>query len=532
MTTPSNTLTPPPVHHSVGVAAQAPSGRGGSLGTIGFWLVVAIGVFFRFYHIDQREYWCDESYTSITISGHPRTELAELLATKQDMHAGDLKIFQQTQGPREKCLEDLITKGAQHPPLYYGLARLWSEQFGCSVMAMRMLPALLSLLVLPAAYWLCLELFQSIRVAQAAVALISISPMQVLYAQNAREYPLWLALVCVTGALLLRSLRRSSVANWCAYSISTVVALYTFPLQALVSAGQALFVLLSSGRQRKGLVLTQLGALLAAGVMYIPWLIGMHAHKHALQEALGWIEQKHSRAWILTKALRCFESIFVDFPHTHWLLSALILAVSAAVLLTFIRLSPSRDQRRQFIFCLITASFLPLLLHDLICSVYSAEPRYCLPAVLGVIMICAFVAVRLLESSRKTACLAGAALLISLIGCGIASCFQNSILESHPGFTVCSQLRQQAETINRSHDPVFLVNATGNPGQIMSLCRLLRDDVELHIVHGNRIDSIPNQQQKVFVFTPWQGPLYVDFALDYRQSAWNFGTITRREPSQ
>jgi hypothetical protein len=330
---------------------------------------------------------------------------------------------------------------------------------------------------------------------------------------------------------LLRCLQRSSFANWCAYSITTAIALYTFPMQALVSAGQALFVLLCCSRQRRGLLLAQLGALGAAGVMYIPWLIAMYSHRLALTDSLSWLEQKHTSMWILKKLNGGFDSIFVDFPHGHWPLGTLILAVSAATLLIFIRLSPSRTRQRQFIFCLITASSLPLLMHDLICSVSSAEPRYCLPSILGIIMICAFVAVRLLESSCKTACLAGGALLISMVGCSIASCFQNSTLDSHLDFGICP-LRQQAETINRSHDPVFLVNSIGNPGQIMSLCRLLRDDVELHIVHGNRIDSIPTQWQQAFVFTPWQGPVYVAFTLDYRLSAWNFGTITRRDLSQ
>ncbi|HEY9720287.1 MAG TPA: glycosyltransferase family 39 protein [Trichormus sp.] len=529
MTTAANGLTPQTVQQPDGASAPTPSSKIKTVWTIGFWLVIAIGVFFRFYHIDQREYWCDESYTSITISGHPRSELAELLATKQDLHAGDLKIFQQTQGPRRKCLEDLITKGSQHPPVYYGLARLWSERFGCSVAAMRMLPALLSLLVLPAAYWLCLELFQSARVAQATVALLAISPVQVLYAQNAREYPLWLSLVCVTGALLLRCLQRSSFANWCAYSIATAIALYTFPLQGLVSAGQALFVLLLCGWQRRRLLFAQIGALSAAGVLYSPWLFAIYSHRRVLKESLGWIEQKHTWAWILGRVHSSFDSIFVDFSQVHW---QLILAVSTAALLVFIRLSPSRTHQRTFIFCLITASVLPLLLHDFIYCFYSAELRYWLPSVLGIMMIFAFAAVRLLESRSKAACLAGGALLASLLGCSVVSCFQNANLAWHPGFSVCPQLPAQAQTINKSHDPVLIINAIGNPGQVISLCRLLRDDVQLHIVQGDTIDSIPNEHQQVFVFTPWEGPIHVPFGLDCRFSAWDFGVITRRDTSQ
>jgi hypothetical protein len=105
-------------------------------------------------------------------------------------------------------------------------------------------------------------------------------------------------------------------------------------------------------------------------------------------------------------------------------------------------------------------------------------------------------------------------------------------LSSSPGFSVCPQLPAAAEAINKSHDPVFIINAIGNPGQIISLCRLLRDDVKLHLVHGDTLDSIPDEYQQVLLFTPWQGPFHLSPELDCSLSAWDFGVITRRDPSQ
>ena len=64
--------------------------------------------------------------------------------------------------------------------------------------AIRSLSALISLLIFPCIYWLCRELFNvPLSVPGVAIALMAISPIQLVYAQEAREYILWLVTIII-----------------------------------------------------------------------------------------------------------------------------------------------------------------------------------------------------------------------------------------------------------------------------------------------------------------------------------------------
>lgn len=83
----------------------------------------------------------------------------------------------------EKGISDTIKSwpvdDSQHPPLYYVMLRLWMQWFGDSVTITRSLSVLISLLVFPCIYWLCMELFESSLVGWVAIALIAVSPFHV-----------------------------------------------------------------------------------------------------------------------------------------------------------------------------------------------------------------------------------------------------------------------------------------------------------------------------------------------------------------
>ena len=69
--------------------------------------------------------------------------------------------------------------------------------------AIRSLSALISLLVFPSVYWLCRELFNvPLLVPGVAIALMAISPIQLVYAEEAQEYILWLVTILRSSALL------------------------------------------------------------------------------------------------------------------------------------------------------------------------------------------------------------------------------------------------------------------------------------------------------------------------------------------
>jgi uncharacterized membrane protein len=150
--------------------------------------VLAIGILFRFVNLDRKFYGVDETYTSLRVAGYTEAEIIKKTSYHKITSPSDLQKYQQINS--EKSLRDtlnsLATEDPQHPPLYYVLARHWAQWFGSSVAAMRSLPAVISLLVFPAIYWLAWELFESSAVAWMAIAIFAISPYHILFAQEAR----------------------------------------------------------------------------------------------------------------------------------------------------------------------------------------------------------------------------------------------------------------------------------------------------------------------------------------------------------
>ncbi|NJL84332.1 MAG: hypothetical protein HC890_17945 [Chloroflexaceae bacterium] len=235
--------------------------------------VVAIGVGFRFYHLENKVYWIDEVHASLRASGYRKREFADLVPRDKIISLAQLQEFQRISP--QKGWDDTVAalaENAEHAPGFYLLLRGWMAAFGSSVMTTRALAATLSLLAFPALYWLAWELFQCSQVAQLAIALLAVSPLQVLYAQEARQYSLWVVTVLVSSAALLKAVRRQTWQGWVLYSITIVFGFYTHLISGLVFFGHGLYLgVLEKWRwtqRMRGYVFASLGGL---GSL-IPWL--------------------------------------------------------------------------------------------------------------------------------------------------------------------------------------------------------------------------------------------------------------------
>ena len=206
--------------------------------------LLVLGVFFRFVNLDRKVYWIDETYTSLRISGHTETEFIQQVF---DGHVVNLKELQKYQQPNPEkglvsTINSLAVESPQHPPLYYVMARFWGQWLGNSPAAIRSLSAIISLLVFPCVYWLCLELFGSLT-GWIAIALIAVSPFHILYAQEAREYSLWTVTIALSSAALLHAIRLKSIRSWVIYAATVALGLYTFIFSIFVIIGHAVYVI-------------------------------------------------------------------------------------------------------------------------------------------------------------------------------------------------------------------------------------------------------------------------------------------------
>ncbi|MGA9382223.1 MAG: glycosyltransferase family 39 protein, partial [Phormidium sp.] len=208
-------------------------------------VLLVIGIFFRFVNLEKKIYWPDETFTSLRISGHTVQEAVEKLYDGRVISIADLHKYQTLNSDRNvsDTINGLAIEEPQQTPLYYILVRFWVQLFGESVALTRSFSAGISLLVFPAIYWLCRELFDCTLTAWVAIALIAISPFHVLYAQEARPYAFWTVTILISSAALLRAMRLKTQFSWSLYIVTLAISLYTFLLSGLVALSHGIYVL-------------------------------------------------------------------------------------------------------------------------------------------------------------------------------------------------------------------------------------------------------------------------------------------------
>jgi uncharacterized membrane protein len=282
------------------------------------WLVIVVavivvaGIFFRFYHLDRKVFWDDEVMGTVHMLGYTEAEVVE--ASPRFTTAADVQRF--LHPPAQLRLGDtvhaLAAEDPQHPPGYYLIERLWVQLFASSPAADRSLSAVFGVILLPCVYWLAAELFGSSIIGLLAVALVAVSPLYVLYAQEAREYMLWLVAVTLDGVLFLRAARTNGVAPWVGYGVVTALALYIFPLTGLVAIGLAIYLFVRERWRFTRPVLACLIADVAALAAFVPWL-RVALSSHGLVSGMSGIAtRKLTAAAFLTTAGRDLRFPFFD----------------------------------------------------------------------------------------------------------------------------------------------------------------------------------------------------------------------------
>lgn len=219
-------------------------------------------------------------------------------------------------------LHSLTSEDAQHAPLYYLLARAWATRFGSSIEAGRAFAALWSLLALAAMYWLCLELFvktgafRSHLVCWLGVLAMVLSPYQVAFAKEHREYSMWTLLVALTCAAFLRAVRKNTTGTWLLYSVIISVGFYTHLFSALALAACGVFLLLLERFRFTRRVWSFIAASALAFLVWIPWIMVVLTKREIARSSLSWVEYfSHGRYqfWFsLQPALRMADLSFWD----------------------------------------------------------------------------------------------------------------------------------------------------------------------------------------------------------------------------
>ncbi|MBD2615367.1 glycosyltransferase family 39 protein [Nostoc punctiforme FACHB-252] len=484
--------------------------------------LLTMSILFRFFNLDGKIYSHDETHTSLRISGFTPTEVKQEIFNNRVVTK---KSFAKFQGANSsKSLNDTIMslarEDSQHPPLYYIIARLWTEIFGNSVTAIRSLSALMSLLVFPCVYRLCRELFDvPLPISGVAIALMTVSPIQLVYAQEAQEYILWLITIILSSASLLRAVHLELqdkdeltkqppdlFTAWSVYAITLTISLYTFLWSGFVALAHGIYVIAIAKFKLNETVRNYLIASLVSCLAFTPWMtvaVGdffqflISGEKATTQSSLIDI-----LPFFLIQSSRIFFDInlTLENPVTYLITPMFLILVGYAIY--FLCLTTSY-KIWLFVIAFILVPTLPIILPAFSTGgIQSFTEPYLIPFYLGIqITVAYLVATKLYNGSlpRRTSWQIIMALLII---CGLISSKVNSQAITWWNKGMNHSNLQFAQIINQSNSPLLISNSLDNYEHVFSLSYLLKSKVNFLLVNNQKIPKISNEFTDIFLLNP------------------------------
>jgi uncharacterized membrane protein len=452
-------------------------------------VLLVLGIFFRFFHLDHKVYWFDEVYTSFRAAGYTSSEIdREILQNKLITPAG-LQKFQQIKPDSTVAdtIHSLAIEDPQHPPLYFVMARGWMQMFGGSLAASRSLPALLSLLSLPLMYGLAKELFADRLTATIATTLLALSPVDLLFAQTARQYSLLVAAIIASSYMLLKAVKKSTWLNWSLYSLACAIGLYTHPFFGLNIIGNAVFIIVYylSIKKQKSKLFKYIIASLFSLFLYSPWLIVMLGNSDRAFRATSWATKKTDFIYLIKQWIVSFSSLFFDLEiSSNDLINCLPRLPFVALILVAIYavFTKANNLAKTLILTSIFVPFLLLAVPDLlVASRRSSVTRYLISCFPGVQLAVAYYLSTIGLSLYKNQKLWRFGLAI-LFTSSIVSCSVSAFADTWWSKGVSYNNAAAAKVINRSHS-ALVVSDRGDgslgKGNLISLSYFLNPQVQI-----------------------------------------------------
>lgn len=440
--------------------------------------------------------WHDEVYTLVRAFGFSDDDVQRTLFAGRALTPAEL-LFLQGPDPARGWSAALgaFVSHPEHAPLYYALVRataLALAPLGVEPLsAARGVSALAGALTIPAAFLLARVLFGRGAVPWVAGLLTAASPMLFLYAQEARQYALWVLWVALATAALVWATRAPGrSARWWLYGVLLALGLYSHVLFALMLPVHGLYVLIARApRQPRASLGPWMIAAGAALLAFGPWaavLVGRHQaainNTEWMSRAIGWVRNLGEWSNHLTR-------VFVDLnpgPAGWW---ALVLVPLGAAVVAFLWRAP---RPAVWLPAGIAVVYIGIVLApDLVLGgSRSQHVRYGLPAMLAILLMVAWVLGRGLESVQAGVRLGSGLAIALLVVLGGASIL--AIARSDTWWTKHISITNAviARELNRAERPLVVAGRSGiSAGELISLAHRLDGQVRLW---GLRRDRLPD----------------------------------------
>jgi uncharacterized membrane protein len=462
-----------------------------------FVILLLLGIFFRFASLGERPYWHDEAHTLLRSSGYTVAEITNQIFNTQVLDRDQVLKFQQLSPEKTgfDVVRSLATEEPHRAPLFYVLVHYWMRWFGSDPASLRILPSLLSLLVFPAIYWLCLDLFALPFTGWIAIALVSVSPFQIYYAQEVREYSLWAAATLFTSAAYIHAMRSSKRLAWSLYSISMVLSLYTSLLSLLIWVGHCIHAITSQKLKMTRTMSAFFKASFFGLLGYAPWLFFVLVNLSQVERSNAWMFQPTPLHTLLDSWVTNYQFIFLKRSLAG---SWSFLFTSAIALLTLLAARSLILRTRKATWVLIALLVLPLLFTFIVPDLMwgglrSTNGRYFVPCYLGIqLAVAHLIATQLRIGSNLLQKTFWRCAFVTILTAGVLSCtvqmVQNRLSED---LAIASIINQSDNAIVISAEESY--QEGGTIGDILTLSHLVQPSTKFQLAIRPQVPSLPNQ---------------------------------------
>jgi len=436
---------------------------------------------FRFPSLDNRILWEDESISVLRAAGYTDAQFVRTFDDGRVHKVREMRVYQ-GHGSRQGAaavIHSAQAEDPQHPPLYYLMLHFWQYFFDGSILWQRVLSVLIGIVLIPAMYWLCKELFDNRRTAAIGATLIAISPFFVAYSRELRDYGLLALCAVVSGALLLRAQKVSSAPLWVLYAASVAAGLYANVLFALVLCGHVAYL---TGTAKRHELRLGLAAVVAAVILYLPWIFTLCSRAHIVMTANDWSGSPWPIDMLLGKWLFNTGTAFFDLEY-RWLWGMVVLFPILLVLAYAVYFTAMNATSRQkwFIAGMVIPSAVTFGLSDLLWHAHrSAVTRYGVFFYLGLLLCMTLLLGYQTATSRRKV---WQAVTLSIVAAGLACCIVSSQSPVWWDNHEDDSIAPVAARINAASSPVIVAPAPW--GLIYALSFRLEDNVEVMLRYAS-----------------------------------------------
>lgn len=308
--------------------------------------ILILGSALRIYNIAAPNLWFDEA---ISVSNSGTIQQTYTLSNDTNLYWNPAAEKKLTFLPYESI--------DPQPCFYYSLLNLWIGLFGNSEFAIRILSAIFGIISIFLVYIFGNALFGR-KAALCTALLLSISPIHIWYAQEARNYTLSTFLVILVAYLLYIAIKKNNNYIWATFSTVGILSLYTnYLISCIILSGWILFLAKKNRYLAKKMLITNL----CIAAFLIPWAKILLSHVLYVKNNF-WTLRPAFDSLLIT--LRNFAVGYTGTKATS-ILSLIIF--SALIIISIINL---KDEKRGLLFSFLLLPITIIFLISQIMPIY------------------------------------------------------------------------------------------------------------------------------------------------------------------